>query len=58
MQFYNLILLYIHVHNKGVKKMRKLDLDDIIGYGMAILYILSGLACLIANFMYEAAHVL
>ena len=38
--------------------MRKLDLDDIIGYGMIGLYILSGLACLIANFVYEAAHVL
>ena len=34
-----------------------LDLDDIIGYAMIGLYILSGLACLVANFVYEAAHV-
>ena len=38
--------------------IKKIDWDNVLGYAMIGLYILLGLACLIANFMYEAAHVL
>ena len=31
--------------------MRKLDLDDVIGYGLTAFYMLAGIATLIVNFM-------
>ena len=34
--------------------IKKIDWDNILGYGMIAFYFITGLTCLVVNFMYDA----